>query len=125
MVAPRVSIQRFRCADCGQELASAERQRQAEARQAWWQQVRRLIGLSRFKLGLSVRKTQALVVFVYGRQVAVGFIQQQTQQLGLRAQQVLERLKDCRQKAAPLSIVCIQTIVPKLGINIIEPPQQS
>ena len=58
---PRVSIQRFRCADCGQELASAERRRQAEARKAWWQQVRRLIGLSRFKLGLSVRKTQVLV----------------------------------------------------------------
>jgi DNA-directed RNA polymerase subunit RPC12/RpoP len=91
---PRVSIQRFRCADCGRELTSAERKRQAEARQAWWQQVRRLIGLSRFKLGLSVRKTQVLVAFVYGRQVAVGFIQQQTQQVEQRAQQVLERLKD-------------------------------
>jgi len=113
MRTPRVTIQRFRCADCGQELASAERQRQTEARQAWWQQVRRLIGLSRFKLGLSVRKTQVLVVFVYGRQVAVGFIQQQTQQLGQRAQQVLERLKDCRQKAA--RFLLFDETFPKLG----------
>jgi hypothetical protein len=48
-----VSIQRWRCAACGHELIGPERQRQAEARRAWWQQVRRLIGLSRFKLGLS------------------------------------------------------------------------
>jgi hypothetical protein len=96
----RALIQRYRCADCGHELASAERVRQAAARKAWWQQVRRLVGLSRFKLGISVRKTQALVVFVYGRQVAIGFIHQQTQQIGQRAQAVLERLKTCRQKVA-------------------------
>jgi len=65
--------------------------------------------LSRFKLGLSVRKTQVLVVFVYGRQVAVGFIQQQ----GQRAQQVLERLKDCRQKAA--RFLLFDETFPKLG----------
>ena len=110
---PRITIQRFRCAVCGQELVSPERQRQAEARQAWWQQVRRLIGLSRFKLGLSVRKTQALVTFVYGRQVAVGFIQQQTQQIGQRAQDVLERLKDCRQKAT--RFLLFDETFPKLG----------
>lgn len=110
---PRITMQRFRCADCGQELASPERQRQAEARQAWWQQVRRLIGLSRFKLGLSVRKTQTLVAFVYGRQVAVGFIQQQTQQIGQRAQEVLERLKNCRQKEA--RFLLFDETFPKLG----------
>ena len=110
---PRVSIQRFRCADCGQELASAEHQRQAEARQVWWRQVRRLIGLSRFKLGLSVRKTRVLVAFVYGRQVAVGFIQQQTQQLGQKAQEMLERLKDCRQKVA--RFLLFDETFPKLG----------
>jgi len=109
----KIVIQRFRCADCGQELASPERQRQAEARQAWWQPVRRLIGLSRFKLGLSVRKTQVLVAFVYGRQVAVGFIQQQTQTVGQRAQGVLERLKDCRQK--PTRILLFDETFPKLG----------
>jgi hypothetical protein len=110
---PRIVIQRFRCADCGQELASPERQRQAEARQAWWQQVRRLIGLSRFKLGLSVRKTQVLVTFVYGRQVAVGFIQQQTQEVGQRAQDVLERLKNCRQKTA--RFLLFDETFPRLG----------
>lgn len=110
---PHTSIQRFRCADCGQELASVERQRQAEARQAWWQQVRRLIGLSRFSLGLSVRKTQALVTFVHGRQVAVGFIQQQTQHLGQKAQEVLDRMKDCRQKAT--RFLLFDETFPKLG----------
>lgn len=40
-----------------------EQRRQAEARRAWWQQVCRLIGLSRFKLGLSVRKTRVLMAF--------------------------------------------------------------
>src|SRR5512132_984118 len=48
----RVPIQRWRCAACGHELVGGERQRQAAARRAWWQQVRRVIGLSRFKLGL-------------------------------------------------------------------------
>src|SRR6266566_5012811 len=61
----RVPIQRWRCATCGHELAGAERQRPAAARRAWWQQVRRLIGLSRFKLGLSARKTQTLLAFQY------------------------------------------------------------
>ena len=59
---------------CGLELADAERTRQRAARQAWWQQVRRLIGLSRFTLGLSVRKTQTLRAFPYARAVSVGFI---------------------------------------------------
>jgi hypothetical protein len=113
---PKIVIQRFRCADCGQELASPERQRQAEARQAWWQQVRRLIGLSRFKLGLSVRKTQVLVAFVYGRQVAVGFIQQQTQVVGQRAQGVLERLKHCRQK--PTRFLLFDETFPRLGKRV-------
>lgn len=53
----KVLIQRRRCRACGHEIASPERVRQAEARRAWWRQVNRLIGLSRFKLGLSVRKT--------------------------------------------------------------------
>jgi DNA-directed RNA polymerase subunit RPC12/RpoP len=109
----RTTIQRFRCAVCGQELASPERQRQAEARRAWWQQVQRLIGLSRFKLGISVRKTQVLVAFVYGRQVAVGYIHNQTQQIGQQAQAVLERLKDCRQKAA--RFLLFDETFPKLG----------
>jgi hypothetical protein len=109
----KVIIQRWRCAQCGHELATVERQRQAEARRAWWQQVKRLIGLSRFKLCLSVRKTQILVGFAYGRQVSVGFIQRQTQRVGKRAQAVLERLSDCRQKVA--HFLLYDETFPKLG----------
>lgn len=108
-----VLVQRWRCAACGRELVSPERQRQAEARRAWWQQVRRLIGLSRFKLGLSVRKTQGLIAFQYGRGVAVGFIQRQTQAIGQRAQGVLDRLSQCRQKAA--RFLLFDETFPKLG----------
>jgi hypothetical protein len=108
-----VLIQRLRCAHCGCELVSSERQRQAEARQAWWQQVRRLIGLSRFKLGLSVRKTQVLIAFQYERTVSVGFIHRQTQTIGQRAQAVLERLSLCRQKVA--RFLLFDETFPKLG----------
>jgi hypothetical protein len=109
----RILIQRWRCAECGHELRSAEQERQAEARRAWWQQVRRLISLSRFKLGLSVRKTQVLIAFKYGRAVSIGFIQQQTQLMGQRAQAVLERLSLCRQKAA--RFLQFDETFPKLG----------
>jgi len=112
----RVSIQRWRCAACGYELVGGERQRQAAARRAWWQQVRRLIGLSRFKLGLSVRHTQTLIAFQYARQVSVGFIQRQTQQIGQRAQAVLARLGDCRQRAA--RFLLFDETFPKLGKRI-------
>ena len=43
-------LQRWRCKGCGHELVSPERTRQAEARQAWWQQVNRLIALMAFHL---------------------------------------------------------------------------
>jgi len=109
----KVVVQRWRCAECGHELVAAERQKQAAAKCAWWQQVKRLIGLSRFKLGLSVRKTQILVVFAYGRQVSVGFIHQQTQQVGQRAQRVLARLSMCRQKVA--HFLLYDETFPKLG----------
>lgn len=96
----RVQIQRWRCAACQFELPSPERVRQAQARRAWWQQVARLVGLSRFKLGLSVRKTQLLVGFVYARQVSLGYVERLTHRLGQRAQSVLERLGQCRQRVA-------------------------
>jgi hypothetical protein len=108
-----VIIQRWRCAACGCELVSPERQRQAEARRAWWQQVRRLIGLSRFKLGLSVRKTRVLLAFQYGRTVSVGFIHRQTQSIGQRAQGGLDRLSQCRQKVA--RFLLFDETFPKLG----------
>ncbi len=109
-------IQRWRCAGCGHELRSAERCRQEEARSAWWQQVKRLIGLSRFKLGLSVRNTQILVAFAYGRQVSVGYIQRLTQGVGRRAQGVLERLSACRQKVA--YFLLFDETFPKLGRRV-------
>jgi hypothetical protein len=112
----KVAIQRWRCAGCGQELVGVERQRQAEARQAWWQQVKRMIGLSRFKLGLSVRKTQSLVAFAYGRPVSLGCIQRQTQRVGRRAQAVLERLNSCRQKGA--HFLLYDETFPKLGKRV-------
>ncbi|MFZ5910159.1 MAG: hypothetical protein ACOYYU_09115 [Chloroflexota bacterium] len=96
----KVRIQRRRCQACGHEVVSPERARQATARRAWWQQVARLIGLSRFKLGLSVRKTQLLVGFVYARGVSVGYIERLTQRVGQRAQAVLDKLSRCRQKVA-------------------------
>lgn len=96
----RVLIQRRRCRECGKEIASPERVRQAEARYAWWQQVNRLTVLSRFKLRLSVRLIQTLVEFVYGRSVSVGHIQRLTHRVGKRAEAVLTRLSRCRQAVA-------------------------
>ena len=96
----QVLIQRWRCKRCGGELISAERARQTEARQAWWQQVNRLIALSRFKLRLSVRLTQVLVKFVYARAVSVGHIERVTQRTGQHAQGALGKLKQCRQAMA-------------------------
>ncbi len=96
----RVRIQRWRCAQCGHELSAPERQRQAQARCAWWQQVRRLIALSQFKLGLSVRKTPMLIGFTYARKVSLGLIMKEIQRCGNRAQGRLARLAVCSQKAA-------------------------
>ena len=108
-----ILIQRWRCAQCGHELVSDEQRRQAEARRAWWQQVCRLIGLSRFKLGLSVRRTKLLVTFQYGRTVSIGFIQHRTQLIGRRAQAMLERLSLCRQKIA--RFLLFDETFPRLG----------
>ncbi len=90
-------LQRWRCKECGYEVVTPERSRQAEARQGWWHQVNRLIALSRFKLRLSVRLTQTLVEFVYARKVSVGHITRLTQRTGTRAQGRLAKLKQCRQ----------------------------
>jgi hypothetical protein len=97
---PKVLIQRWCCKRCQRELISSERARQAEARQAWWQQVNRLIALSRFKLRLSVRLTQVLVKFVYARAVSVGHIERVTQRTGQQAKGALGKLKQCRQAVA-------------------------
>ncbi len=96
----KVLIQRRRCKACGYEVVAPERLRQTAARQAWWQPVARLVGLSRFKLGLSVRKTQLLVGFVYARRVSVGYIERLTDRVGQRVRSVLAKLRQCRQKVA-------------------------
>ena len=96
----KVLIQRRRCKKCGCEIRSPEQARQAEARQAWWQQVNRLIVLSRFKLRLSVRLIQTLVKFVYGRSVSIGHIQRLTERAGKQAEAALARLSQCRQAMA-------------------------
>ena len=96
----KVLIQRWRCKGCGQEVVSPERARQAEARRAWWQQVNRLIALSRFKLRLSIRATQLLVGFIYGRPVSIGHIHRLSQGVGQRAAQALTKLSQCRQAVA-------------------------
>jgi hypothetical protein len=96
----RVRIQRRRCTACGHEIISPEQARQAEARRAWWCQVSRLVSLSRFKLGLSVRKIRLLVGFVYARQVSIGYIERLTQRVGKRAENALAHLSDCRQAKA-------------------------
>jgi hypothetical protein len=59
-----------------------------------------LVSLSRFKLGLSVRKIQLLVGFVYARQVSIGYIERLTQRVGKRAETALARLSECRQAKA-------------------------
>jgi hypothetical protein len=77
------------------ELASARyfgHPRQTEARRAQWDQANRLVGLSPFKLGLSVRKTPILVEFVYARQVSIGHIKRLTQRIGKRAEAALVHL---------------------------------
>jgi hypothetical protein len=96
----QVLIQRWRCKVCGHELVSPEQSRQAEARRAWWSQVNRLVGLSRFKLGLSVRRTQILVQFVYARQVSIGHVERLTQHVGRCAEAALAWLSECRQAVA-------------------------
>lgn len=95
-----IVLQRWRCKGCGHELISPERARQVEARQAWWRQVNRLIALARFKLGVSVRLTQVLVQFVYGRPVSIGHIEHLSQQVGVQAEGMLTKLNRCQQAVA-------------------------
>jgi transposase-like protein len=96
----KVLIQRWRCKECGNEIVTREQARQSEAREAWWQQVNRLIAFARFVLGLSVRKTQSLTEFVYARPASIGHIQRLTDRVGKRAEAALARLSECRQAVA-------------------------
>ena len=96
----RVAIQRYRCADCGCEIGSPQRERLAHARRHAWQLFRQLAALSRFKLGLSNRRTALLARFVFGRAVSATFVNDVTRAVGQKAQATLQRLGHCRQKAA-------------------------
>lgn len=96
----KLRIQRWRCRECGMEVADEERVRQQEARKAWWQVVNRLIALSRFKLGLSERKTQTLVKFTYAKTVSRGYIGAVTGKVGQCAEKVLAKFSQCKQKTA-------------------------
>jgi len=96
----KIRIQRCRCKVCGNELVSPERERQVEARKAWWNQINRLISLCRFKLRISVRMTQIIVKFVYARKVSIGHIDRLTQKVGNKAEFCLNRLSKCRQAVA-------------------------
>lgn len=96
----RVRIQRRRCKICGHEVISFERARQAAARKVWWNQVNRLVCLCRFKLRISVRMTQILLVFLYCRSVSIGHIERLTRRVGNSAQAALNRLSKCRQAVA-------------------------
>ena len=109
----RIEIQRWRCKKCDREVADKERVRQSAARIAWWQISNRLIALSRFKLGLSERKTQLLIGFTYGKAVSKSHISRVTLRIGQRAEGVLDRLKQCRQGVA--HFLLYDETFPKLG----------
>lgn len=109
----RVKIQRWRCKICGKEVADEERKRQRAARQAWWQIANRLIALSRFKLGLSERKTRLLIGFTYGKAVSTSYIGGVTKEIGQRAEIILGHINHCGQGAA--HFLLYDETFPKLG----------
>jgi hypothetical protein len=96
----RVPVQRFRCAVCGCEIITPARARLAEARHQAWQLLKQLVAFSKFKLGLSDRRTVALAKLTWGWRISTTFVNDVAQSVGQKAQATLARLKDCRQKAA-------------------------
>lgn len=96
----KISIQRYRCAECGHEIPSSDRLKQAEARRKGWIKIWRLISFSKFKLGLSHRKAQLLAQFVYGKKLSIAFVNTVTQTISHRAKNIIRKLADCRQKVA-------------------------
>jgi len=95
-----VAIQRYRCGDCGREIASPQRQRLAQARRQGWQFLKRLAAFSKFKLALSDRRTALLAAFAFGRVISATFVSQVTDSAGQQAQATLKRMANCRQKGA-------------------------
>lgn len=93
-------IQRYRCGHCGREIPSPERLEMAEARRKGWIKIQRLISFSKFKLGLSHRRTQLLSKFAWGKAISIGFVDKTTQKVGHKAKEVIGKLGNCRQKVA-------------------------
>lgn len=96
----RVPVQRFRCAGCGREIMTPARARLTEARHQAWQQLKQLVAFSKFKLGLSDRRTVALAKLMWGWRISTTFVNDVTHTVSQKAQATLARLRDCRQKAA-------------------------
>jgi hypothetical protein len=96
----RVAIQRLHCGTCGREIDTLQRQSLAQARRQAWQFFKQLAAFSKFKLGLSNRRTALLTAFVFGRAVSATFVSDVTCAVGQKAQATLKRIADCRQKVA-------------------------
>jgi hypothetical protein len=95
-----VAIQRFCCGSCGCEIATPQRQRLAQARREGWQFFKRLVAFSKFKLGLSDRRTSLLADFAFGRAISSTFVNDVTHSIGQKAQATLKRMTNCRQKVS-------------------------
>ncbi|MCX6057867.1 MAG: hypothetical protein NTW69_06935, partial [Chloroflexi bacterium] len=96
----RVTIQRIRCGTCGCEIDTLQRQSLATARGQAWQFFKQLAAFSKFKLGLSNRRTALLAAFAFGRAVSATFVNDVTHVVGQKAQSTLARIANCRQKVA-------------------------
>lgn len=96
----RVAIQRIRCGTCGREIDTVQRQSLAQARRQAWQFFKQLAAFSKFKLGLSNRRTALLAAFAFGRAVSAAFVNDVTHTVGQKAQATLKRIANCRQKIA-------------------------
>jgi len=77
----RVTIQRIRCGTGGREIETVQRQSLAQARRQAWQFFKQLAAFSKFKLGLSNRRTALLAVFAFGRAVSATFVNDVTHTL--------------------------------------------
>jgi len=95
-----VAIQRYLCGSCGREISSLQAQRFAQARREAWKIFKRLAVFARFKLSLSTRHTALLSAFVFGRAISATFVNDVTLIAGQKAQAVLNRIGNCRQKVA-------------------------
>lgn len=96
----RVAIQRIRCGTCGREIDTVQRRSLAQARRQAWQFFKQLAAFSKFKLGLSNRRTALLTAFTFGRTVSATFVNDGTHTVGQKAQATLKRIANCRQKVA-------------------------